>query len=48
MSLAGAMAILIGWLMITTKSPRRLRYVVAFIGAWILTAGMATVVQARF
>jgi hypothetical protein len=53
------MAILVGWLMIMPLgrrdrivvpaiSRRWLRYVLAFIGTWVLTAGMATVVQARF
>jgi hypothetical protein len=30
------------------KSRRWVRYILAFIGTWVLTAGMATVVQARF
>ena len=59
MTWAGIMAILVGWLMIMPLgrrdrivvpaiSRRWLRYVLAFIGTWVLTAGMATVVQARF
>ena len=59
MSLAGVLAILVGWLMIMPLQRKELspvavargrwrRYVLAFIGTWMLTAGMATVVQARF
>ena len=54
MVLVGALAILVGWLMIlpsvrTAPAPSRrwLRYALAFLGTWFLTAGMAAVVQAR-
>jgi len=58
-TLVGAMAILVGWLMIVplggkdrvpapATSRRWLRYLLPFLGTWLLTAGMATVVQARF
>jgi hypothetical protein len=55
MTLAGVVAILVGWLMImplqrrdnaAARSRRWPRYIVAFIGTWVLTAGMATVVNA--
>jgi hypothetical protein len=54
------MAILAGWLLIMPLRPegpvpapvpqrrRLIRYVLAFFGTWLVTAGMATVVQARF
>ena len=55
MNLAGELAILVGWLMImplgrkpVAPARRWLRYVLAIAGTWVLTAGMATVVQARF
>lgn len=60
MTLAGVMAILAGWLLIMPLRPegpvpapvpqrrRLIRYVLAFFGTWLVTAGMATVVQARF
>ena len=58
MSLTGVLAILVGWLMIMPLQRREQapvasrnrwrRYTVAFVGTWLLTAGMATVVQARF
>ena len=59
MTLVGVMAILVGWLMIIplggkdrvpspATSRRWLRYGLPFLGTWLVTAGMATVVQARF
>ena len=57
MSLLGAISILVGWLMIQSvqrkdgalalaRSRHWLRYGLAFVGTWFVTAGMATVVQA--
>jgi hypothetical protein len=57
MSWTGMAAIVVGLLMIlplqrqersTGPSWRWLRYILAFIGTWFVTAGMASVVQARF
>ena len=56
MALAGVVAILIGWMMIMPLQRKELavarsrwrRYILAFVGTWLLTAGMATVVQARY
>ena len=57
MSIAGMMAIVAGWLMImplhrtepaTAHSSRWHRYALIFLGACMLTAGMATMVEARF
>jgi hypothetical protein len=58
MTLIGALAILVGWLLISlyqrkepalapVKIRRRIRVALAFLGTWVLMFGMVAVVQAR-
>lgn len=57
MTVAGALAILLGWLLIAPvqrrnragrgRARRALRIALAVVGTWMVTAGMAAVVQAR-
>ena len=59
MTLVGALAILVGWLLIslyareappdsTARSRRRTRMVLAVVGASILALGLVAVVEARY